>query len=826
MFESLRNDLTHALRMFRQSPAFTMAAVAALTLGIGANTAIFSVVNAVLLKPISIPDADRVVVFMNVSPGGAGPAASPAKFEHYRQQTDIVDDVSAFNTGVMNYTGGTFPEQFPSGRVSADFFTLIDAPFQLGRSFTPDEDRPSAAHVTVISRHLWESRLNADPAIVGKSISLGGEPYTIVGVLGNVDLREFGPTPDVWTLFQFDPNTTDQGHYFEVLGRLKPGVTLQQANTRMQAAAISFKAKFPAVLGKNASFGVRPIRDAIVGPGAKSSLMILVYAVSFVLLIACANVANLLLVRATGRRREIAIRAAIGGSRMRIIRQLLTESIVLSLAGGAIGLFVGWAGIRALLSVNTAGLPRVGHDGANVGLDSHVVLFTLLVSIATGVIFGLIPALQTSRVDLTTTLKEASGRAGSGFRQNKVRSTLVVVEVALASVLLIGSALLIRTSVALGHVDPGFDTRNVLTMTMSLKGKEFEKASAVDQLVRNGIERLRSIPGVVQASATCCVPLEGGYGLPFRIVGRPLDANSQGPFHGGGGWTTVSPGYFDVFKIPVKRGRSFDDRDTSTSTPVVIINEAMAKQYWPKGKGDPLNDRLVIGKGVMKEFAAEPDRQIIGIVGNVRSGGLNNDPQPEMFIPQSQETDAANALNVGLSPMAWIIRTQIPPQSLSSRIQEELRKSTGLPVADVQSMDDIVSLSVSRQRFNMWVMSVFGACALLLAAIGIYGLMAYSVQQRTQEIGIRLALGAQATQVKNMVVRQGMALALVGVVIGVGGALWLARLITAFLFGVTARDPLVFSGVPVVLAIVAMIAVWLPARRASRVDPVIALRYE
>jgi predicted permease len=824
MFEAFRKDLSHALRMFAQSPAFTLAAVAALTLGIGTNTAIFSVVNAVLLKPIAIPDADRVVVFLNVTPRGSGPAASPAKFELYLQQRDVAENISAFNTGVMNYTGGTFPEQFPSGRVSANFFKLIEAPIVLGRSFAADEDQPSGPKVVMISRHLWESRLNADPNAIGKSFSLGGEPYTIVGVVGSIDLREFGPTPDVWTLFQFDPNTTDQGHYFQVLGRLKPGVTLQQANARMQAAANTFRARFPTAIGPKASFGVEPVRDVIIGSDVKSSLLVLGCAVCFVLLIACANVANLLLVRATGRRREIAIRAAIGGTRARIIRQLLTESVLLSLASGTLGLFVGWAGIRALLSVNTAGLPRVGENGALVGLDWNVVGFTIAVSLATGILFGLIPAIQSSRTDLTTTLKESSGRSGSGFRQNKTRSVLVIVEVALASVLLIGSALLIRTAVALGRVDPGFDTHNVLTMKMSLKGAQYDKASAVDQLVRNGVERLRSIPGVVNASATCCVPLQGGYGLPFRIVGRPLDATSQGPFHGGGGWTTVSPGYFEVFKIPVKRGRTFDDRDTSTSTPVVIINEAMAKQYWPKS--DPLQDRLVIGKGVMREFAAEPDRQIIGVVGDIRSNGLDSDPGPQMFIPQSQETDAANALNVGLSPMAWIIRTQLPPQSLSSQIQDELRKTTGLPVANVQSMDDIVSLSVSRQRFNMWVMSVFGACALLLAAIGIYGLMAYSVQQRTQEIGIRLALGAQAAQVKNMVVRQGMLLAFAGVVIGVAGAFWLARLITAFLFGVTARDPLVFGGVPAVLAVVAFIAVWLPARRASHVDPVIALRYE
>jgi putative ABC transport system permease protein len=822
--EAFFKDLKHSLRMFRQSPAFTLAAVAALTLGIGANTAIFSVVNAVLLKPIDVPDPDRVVVFMNVSPRGSGPAASPAKFAHYRAQTDVVQDVSAISMGVMNYTGGSFPEQIRAGRTSLDFFKLLGARFTLGRSFTPEEDAPAGPRATVLSRQFWESRFNADPNIVGKSISLGGEPYTIVGVLDAFDFREFGVVPQVWTLFQFDPNSSDQGHYFRAIGRLKPGVTLEQAKSRLQASAADYRKKFPTAIGPQASFGVQPIRQVIVGNEARQSLLIYGGAVSFVLLIACANVANLLLVRATARRREIAVRAAIGGSRGRIIRQLLTESVVLSLAGGIFGLLLGWVGIRALLSVNTANLPRVGENGSYVGLDWRVVAFAVAVSLATGIIFGLIPALQSSKTDLTTTLKESAGRSGTGFRQNKVRSILVVVEVALALVLLIGSALLIRTAMALGRVNPGFDAHNVLTMKMSLKGAQYQKAEAVEQVVRNGAEKLRSIPGVVSASATCCVPLQGGYGLPFRIVGRPLAADSQGPYHGGGGWRTVSPGYFELFKIPVKRGRTFNERDTSTSTPVVVINEAMARQFWPKG--DPLNERIVIGKGVMREFEAEGERQIVGIIGDVRTGSLDSEPQPEMYIAQAQVPDAANALNISLTPISWLVRTQTPPQALSNTIQEQLRQTTGLPVTDVESMDSIVSTSVSRQRFNMWVMTVFGGCALLLAAIGIYGLMAYSVEQRTQEIGIRLALGAQASQVRRMVVTQGMALALAGVVIGLAAAFGLARLITTFLFGVTAKDPLVFAGVPLLLTLVALIAVWLPARRASKVDPLIALRYE
>jgi len=819
MFESFLKDLKHSIRMFAKSPAFTFAAVAALTLGIGVNTAIFSVVDAVLLRPVSFPDPNRLIVFMNTTPQGPFPAASPAKFQHYREQSDVVQDVAAYRTGVVNYTGGNFPEQLRSGQVTSDFFKLFGAQTVVGRTFTADEDRPEAPKVAVLSARLWASRFNNAPDIAGKSISLSGEPYTIVGVLGEFHFEDFGPPPQVWIPFQLDQNTKDQGHYFQAAGRLKPGVSLDQAKSKLQFSAEEYRRKFPNALQPNAGFTVQPIREVLVR-NVKNSLLVLAGAVSFVLLIACANVANLLLARATGRRREIAVRAAIGGSRGRIIRQLLTESVVLSAVGGILGLLFGMIGIRALLAVNTAGLPRVGEDGVLVAVDWRVVAFTVGVALGTGILFGLIPALQSSKTDLTTTLKESAGRSGTGFKQNKARSILVVTEVALALVLLIGSALLIRTAVALAHVDPGFDATHVLTMRMSLTGPRFQKSEGVAQLVRNGVERLRTVPGVEVASATCCVPLQGGYGLPFKIVGR----KSDGPFDGGGSWMTVSPGYFEVFKIPVKRGRSFTDHDDGHAPGAVIINEAMAKQFWPKG--DPLNDRLIIGRGVMREFADEPERQIIGIVGDTRDGGLNNDPNPTMFIPQGQVPDLANALNVRLTPIAWVVRTQGDPHLVSSAVQEQLRQTTGLPVTDVRSMGEVVSLSTSRERFNMWLMSVFGVSALLLAAIGIYGLMAYSVEQRTQEIGIRLALGAQAGQVKNMVVFQGMRLAVVGVIVGVAAAFWLARLIASFLFGVTARDPLVFGGVPVLLTLVALLAVWIPARRASKVDPMIALRYE
>jgi predicted permease len=817
--DTLLQDLKHSLRTFVRSPGFTIAAIAALALGIGANTAIFSVVNAVLLKPVPFPDPDRFVYVTNTSPQGGGPAASPAKFAHYRQQTSVLQDVSAFRMGVVNYTGTGTPEQLRNGQVSADYFRLAGIPISLGRTFTREEDLPNGEHVVVLSQGLWKRRFGSDPSVVGRTMQLSGDPYVIIGVLNeSPNARVLEPNPEVWTPFQLDPNTADQGHFFSALGRLKPGVTLEQANARMKIAAEEYNRRYPNALQPGQSFGVERFQDVLVR-GVRSSLVTLVVAVTFVLLIACANVANLLLVRATGRKREMAMRAALGAGRGRILRQLLTESVMLSLAGGALGLALGLVGIRALLSINTAGLPLVGINGSAVGVDWRVVLYTLLVSLGTGVVFGLIPALHASRQDLVTNLKESAGRSGTGFRQNKARSVLVVGEIALALILLVGSALLIRTTLALRAVNPGFDPDNVLTMRMSLSGTRYMKSDTVNLLFREGIDRLRALPGVESASATCCIPLEGGYGLPFTIVGRPLD---KSPFHGGGGWQPISSGYFDVFKIAVKRGRAFTDRDDGSAPPVLIINERMAKQFWQDK--DPVHERIRIGAGVMRELANEPTREIIGVVSDLRDGGLNNDPGPRMYVPNGQVTDELNALNLRISPVAWIVRTRVEPYSLSNPIQEQLRQVTGLPVSGVRSMNDVVSRSISRQRFNMTLMTVFGGAALALAAIGIYGLMAYSVAQRTQEIGIRLALGADGPRVRNMVVLQGVRLAAIGVVIGLGSAFGLARLVASLLFGVKAWDPAVFVSVPIVLALVALAAVWLPAMRASRVDPIVALR--
>ena len=814
-------DLTHSLRMFFRSPGFTVTALAALALGIGANTAIFSIINTILLRPMPYVDPDRLVIFTVTSPNGEFPAASATKFNTWREQTNVFQDVSAVVDGSMNLTGVADPEQLKIARVSASTFRLFGLAVARGRTFTEQEDRPHGAHVVVLSDEFWVRRLGSDPSIVGRTISLGGDPYEVIGITAPENKMEADPPIDLYLPVQIDPNSTDQAEYFAAFARLKPGVTLGMARAQLQLAAGEFRRKFPGSIGMRPreGFGVRAMRDQVVS-GVRDLLIVFATAVSFVLLIACANVANLLLARATGRRREIAIRAAIGAGRGRIIRQLLTESVLLALAGGALGLWVGMIGVRALLRAYPASLPRLGPQGVYLAMDAHVLVFTLLASLVTGVLFGLIPALQSSRTDLTSVLKESGGRSGTGFRQNKARSLLVITEMALALILLVAAALLIRTYVALRAVDPGFDRHNVLTMQMSLDGPRFQTTAGIARLDREALPQIEALPGVVAASTTDWLPLEGGYDLSFIISGRPLD----GPSHGGANWMAVSGGYFDVFKIPTLRGRAFTDRDDGGAAPVVIINQAMAKRFWPQG--DPLSDQLIIGKDIGPEFADRP-RQIVGIVGDSRDDGLNRNPSPTMYIPQAQAPDGVTALDSRLGPLIWVVRTRVPPYSLSQPIQAVLRKASGgLPVARIRTMDEVVARSTARQDFNMLLLSVFGGAALLLAAIGIYGLMAYSVAQRTQEIGIRMALGAQSGDVRRMVVVQGMTLALIGVAIGIAAALGLSRLISKFLFGVKAWDPAVFVIVPLLLTAVALLAVWVPARRATRIDPLDALRYE
>jgi predicted permease len=820
---TLRKDIKHAWRMFFENKLFTATAIAALTLGIGVNIAVFSVVNAVLLKPVPFPEPDTLVQLVNTTNGtAAGGASSPAKYMHWRAQTDVLEQVAAVRNIEMNLEQGDLPEAIAVVQTTAEYFGAYRPPLAMGRWFTAEEALPNGGYIVVLSYNFWAQRLGSDPSVLGKSVTLSGNPYTIVGVVGReFDVRDFGSAPEVWVPFQLDPNTADQGHYFQTVGRLKPGVSLERAQAQLMASAAAYRDRYTvAAMPEMAGFSTITLQEALVRQ-ARPTLLVALGAVGFVLLIACANVANLLLVRATGRRRELAVRVALGAGRWRIVRQLLTESLMLSFAGGVMGLVAGYLGMRVLLTVNTAGLPRLGQAGALLGLDSNIVLFTLVLVIVTGILFGSIPALVASRADLNAVIKDSSSRSGSGFRQNKTRSTLVLVEVSLAVVLLVGASLLIRTSLSLNAVDPGYTTENVLVLRTSLTGPRFQTTAAVDETARLALERVRRIPGVSAASMTCCVPLQGGYGLPFNILGR----TNEGPFTGGSGIHMAAPGYFDTFEIPVIRGRAFNETDTASSPPVMIISQALANQFWPDG--DPLADQVKIGMGPGDtRRAKEPVRRIIGVVGDVRAGGIAQDPGPMIYLPQAQLPDEWHAYMMVSGPMGWVVRTSAEPRTVSQQIQAIIRETTGVPVTNIQNMDEIVSVNTSRQRLNMLLMTIFGGSALVLAAIGIYGLMAYSVQHRTQEIGIRLALGAEAKRVRWSVVGQGMTLVGIGIVVGIVAALYLATFLAAALYGVQPRDALVFVGVPVVLAATAFASVWIAARRASRIDPLQALRYE
>jgi putative ABC transport system permease protein len=828
------HDTAYALRNMQRQAAFAAVAMLTLALGIGANVAIFSVANAVLLRPLKTPDASALVRFATITGSIVSPFTGAQVFEVWRQQTELFEDVSAHRLEFVNLTGAEEPEQIPVARVTAEFLRLFRAPLVRGRAFSADDDRPGGRRVALLSHGVWTRRFGNDPQIVGETISLGSVPHLVIGILApEFDSEQFDPRPDVWVPFQIDPQRIDGGNLFQVTARLASGITHEMANARLAVALAQYRRTSTT---SQTTWIVQPLQEAMVG-SARPSLNLLLAAVGLLLLIACANVANLLLVRADVRKREMAIRAAIGAGRGRIVRQLVTESLVLSLAGGVLGLTMGLTAIRVLLAVyprtnpfslgDTGAIPRIGADGG-VGLDWRVLTFTLTVSILTGIVFGLLPALQATRTDLYIALKRTGVAAVSGFRHNRGRAALVVMEIALALMLVIGAALLIRTSLALRAVRPGFDPHNVLTLRMSIAATRFETRDGISDLARDGIERIRAVPGVTAASTTCCMPLETVWQLPFVVAGRPASGLTRVrnlAFHGFGGWTFVSPGYFDVFRIPILRGRDFTDRDNAGAPGVVIINQEMVRRFWPTG--DPLNDRLIVGRGMRPEYDQDPVRQIIGIVGDVRDTGLTRIPRPAMYVPMAQVPDGVTALNVRLLPIVWIVRTATEPYSISAPVQKALQlASGGLPSARVRSMDDVVGESIARARFDMSLMTIFGGCALLLAAIGVYGLMAYSVQQRTPEIGIRMALGADARAVRRMVLAQGMTLAMGGIAIGLASAFALARLLAGFLFGVAPRDPAVFAAVPLILIGVALFAVWLPALHATRISPMIALRGE
>lgn len=669
-----------------------------------------------------------------------------------------------------------------------------------------------------MSHGLWVRRFGRDPDAVGRVVVLNGEPYTVIGVL-QASFHSYPPS-DLFLPLQADRNSTNQGHFLSVAGRLKPGVTLDFAKAQVAMAAQRFRQANPNVMGKEESATVVPFQEAMVGE-AKRPLLILLGAVAVVLLIACANVANLQLARATARSREIAIRSALGAVRWRIIRQLLVESMVLALAGGVVGMLAGLWGARALITLSPENLPRVAELSEAALLDWRILVFTLACAILTGILFGFVPALQISKADLYSTLKESGSRSGTG-RHHYARKALVVTETALAMVLLIGAALLIRTFASLRSTNAGFNPSHVLTFETSLAGSKYSTTARIDLLTRDVVKRIETVPGVIAVANVPFLPLEGGFGLAFNIVGRPLAAGEQST--GGAGWMYVSESYFKVLEIPLRRGRQFTLRDTATSPPVVIINEAFANKYWPNE--DPIGRQIEIGRGMGPDFAEAP-REIVGVIGDVKEAGLGNPAPEEMYIPLAQVKDSFIELNNKIIPMTWVVKTAVSPLTLSTAVRKQvLETDSQLAIAHERSLDQVVSEATAQQNFNMTLLSLFAGLALLLAAIGIYGMLSYSVQQRSQEIGIRMALGAHGRDVLRMVVKEGMMLAGLGIVIGIAGALALSHLLSALLFGVKPNDPRTFATIGGALALVALLACWIPARRATRVDPLVVLRYE
>ena len=723
----------------------------------------------------------------------------------------------------LNLGGGNRPEQIKGIHVSDGYFRVFGAAPEAGRTFSAQEDTPGGPHLAVITHQLWATHFASDPQMVGRSISLNGDAYTVIGILPPRFRSE--PAADLFIPLQADPNSTNQGHYLSVAAHLKPGATLESARAEMQVLGAQFRKANPKWMGDAEKAGVFRMLDIAVGT-VRPALLILLGAVGLVLLIACANVANLLLARAAGRQREIAIRAAIGASRARIVRQLLFESLLLAVAGAVTGVIAGVWGARGLLALSPGDLPRA-EDFAQAAfwttlLDWRVLAFTIGVSLFTAILFGLAPAVQLSRTELGQTLKEAGGRGATNRRAARTRNVLVILETALALMLLVGASLLIRTFVALSEVKPGFNPKGVLTLQTSLAGTKYTTTRGVEALTRAVTERLDALPGVEASAMALTLPTEGGVDLPFAIEGRKLSGTDQ--YHGDENWRSITPAYFRVLAIPVLRGRAFQDRDGTGAAPVVIINSAFAKKYFPGA--DAIGQRMVFAKGLGPVFE-DPAREIVGVVGDTKDNGLDSDAPPMVYVPVAQVSDGLTRFANNVIPPRWIIRTSAPLSSLTAVVQQEfLAIDAQLPVAQVRSMEDLVATSIARQNFNMLLLTIFGAIALLLAAVGVYGIMSYSVEQATHDISVRLALGADRRDILSLVVGQGMKLTGAGLLAGALGAFGASRLLAKMLYGVKPGDPATYAVVVAVLATIALLACYLPARRAMRIDPVSALKQD
>jgi putative ABC transport system permease protein len=806
---TLLQDLRYAIRLLGKSPAFTAIAVLTLALGIGANTAIFTVVNAVLLRPLGFRDPSRLVLVAEKSPY---PTLSTS-YENYvdwRAQSHSLESLEATRGATIALTGAGEPERLNLRMATAPLFPLLGVNAILGRTFLAEEDRAGGPPVAILSYGLWRRRFGGSRDVLGKSVTLDAQPYTVVGVLpSGFELLQpadvFLPfTP--WAKTLPDDRNWHPGIF--VIGRLKEGISREQARTEMVGITKRLEEQYP-IYNTGISADVVGLQEQLV-KNVRPALLLLLGAVAAVLLIACVNVANLLLARAASRGREVAIRTSMGASRWRVTRQLITESLLLSLAGGALGLLFAWASLGPLLKLSTTSVPAV----FAVSLDRWVLSFTLVVSVATGLLFGIVPALRTAKLDLRETLNESSRGSTSGPGHHRIRGALVAAEIAMAMLLLVGSGLLLRSFSRLQDVPPGFQADHLLVADLPLSQGTYAKPEQRFEFFDRLVERAKSLPGVRSAGAASFLPVSGGGGLlHFNISGRPPKSPHD---YTAAGYRTITPNYFETLGMPLEQGRFFTAGDTEKAPAVVVINAAMARTYFP-GE-NPLGKRMQIGATPVSDV---PWMEVVGVVGDVRQG-LDLDPKAEMYLPYRQADQLIPVFQLSI-----VLRTAADPMLEASALRSALAEiDPNQPLVRVRTMEENMAATVAQPRFRTWLIGIFAALALVLAGVGVYGVMSYTVTQRTSEIGIRVTLGAQPEDVFRIVVGEGLRLALAGVGVGILAALALTRLLRSFLYGVSAYDPLTFGAVTMILTLVAVAASFFPARRATLVDPMVALRYE
>jgi len=809
--DALFRDITYSLRRLRKAPAFTAIVIVTLALGIGANTAIFSVVNTVLLRPLPYRAPGELVSIEHFYPSLNNMEApvSAVGYRDYRDKTNSFESVAVESRGAANLTGTGDPERVPATRVTGDWFHVLGVAPLLGRPLQRDDDQPGREHVVVLSYGLWTRLFAGDRAAIGKSVELNGETYQVVGVMPPEFRSFFARTADIFFPLALKPAAFTAGYtneYLNLVARLKPGVTRARAQAEMKLFAENLKKANPNNFAPSWTLKVRSLDDLSTGR-IRPVLLVLLGAVGFVLLIACANVANLLLARAAIRIKEIAIRSALGADRASLIRQLLTESVMLAITGGVLGLVLAQWSVKSVVALNPD-LPRA----SEVGIDANVMIFTLLVSILTGLLFGLAPALQTSHTNLQETLKDGSRSGAADFAGRSLRRGLVVAEVALSLTLLIGAGLLIKSVGRLQGVDPGFDPHNVLVFNLNLPAAKYPTDTAQRLFTDQLMPRLNSLPGVRAAGVTSVIPFGGSWGTAsFKIENLVVPPGQNGPW---GDVRVVSPQFFNALRIPLKRGRVFNEQDVASAPPVTVIDEQFVKKYF--ANTDPIGKRITFG--ARRGQTDSTWITIVGVVGHTAHEGLDAEPRLQYYFPTTQ---------TGLNAMTVAIRTSGNPLTVLPAAREAVHSvDRNLPLAAVNTMDKLVESSVGQRKLSMILLGVFSAIAMLLASIGIYGVMSYSVTQRSRELGIRMALGAARGRVLALVVGQGMALAGAGIAIGLVAAFALTRLLTSQLFGVGATDAPTFTIVSALLVAIALLATLLPAMRATRVDPVVALRDE